>query len=216
MAKRTQRRTQGPSGRSNADALSSFLASVDRFVETVSAQGLAAAPAGEQQLIIRSTGESLVAQTRKLTDFIRESAGGISAAQRRELDQFLRIQDGEAMVERALPVSGQVLSGGAGPVTLGFFSWLDENIHTLKKIIEEILILIFGDVPSWWEIISLIIDELINLLKTLLGGVFGLRMSEVADEGSRAEVNFLREMAAVAALRAARGSRRAADDEGLS
>src|SRR5262249_22049208 len=181
MARRTQRRTQGPAGRGDGDALSSFLASVDRFVETVSAQALAAAGTGDQQLIIRSTGESLVAQTRRLTDYVREVAAGTSPVQRRELDQFLRVQDGDALVERALAVSEQVLSGKAGPVTPGFFSWLDEHIHTLKKIILEILWLIFhGHIPLWILIILLIIDELINLLKTLTGGVFGLRMSEVA------------------------------------
>lgn len=217
MARRTQRRTQGPAGRGNGDALSSFLASVDRFVETVSAQALAAAGTGDQQLIIRSTGESLVAQTRRLTDYVREVAAGTSPVQRRELDQFLRVQDGDALVERALAVSEQVLSGKAGPVTPGFFSWLDEHIHTLKKIILEILWLIFhGHIPLWILIILLIIDELINLLKTLTGGVFGLRMSEVADEASRAEVNFLREITALAALRGAQFSRRTNDDEALS
>jgi hypothetical protein len=212
MAKRG-RRTRAPAEKGNSDALSSFLGSVDRFVETFSAQALGCAAAGEQQLTIRSVGESLVAQTRKATDFVRKAASGISPVQRRELDQFLSVQDGEALVERALTASAQVLSGEASQVSLGFFSWINEIIHTLKKIITEIFILILGYVPSWWEIISLIIDELINLLKTLLGGTLGLRMSEVADQASREEVNFLREMTAVAALRAARVSGRAKDDE---
>jgi len=212
MPKRARKRTYTPADRGNGDALSSFLASVDKFVETISAQALAAAGAGEQGLTIRSTGESLVAQTRKLTDYVREAATAISPAQRRELDQFLRVQDGDALVERALTASAQVLSGDAGPVTFGFFSWLDEIIFTLKKIVGEIVSL-FGPLPAWLEIIFLIIDELFNLLKTLLGGVLGLRMSEVADEGSRAEVNFLRERAALAALQAARKSGRVADEE---
>lgn len=217
MAKRTQRRTQGPAGRSDGDALGSFLASVDRFVETVSGQAVAVAAAGEQQLIIRSTGESLVAQTRRLTDYVREVAGGISPLQRRELDQFLRVQDGDALLERAAAVSEQVLSGKTGPVTLGYFTWLDEVIFTWKKIILEILFIIFhGHIPLWVFIILLIIDELINLLKTLVGGALGMRMAEVADEASRAEVNFLREMTALAALRGAQFSRRTNDDEAVS
>src|SRR5262249_10999788 len=172
---------------------------------------------GDQQLIIRSTGESLVAQTRRLTDYVREVAAGTSPVQRRELDQFLRVQDGDALVERALAVSEQVLSGKAGPVTPAFFSWLNEPIHTLKQIILDIQWLIFhGHIPLWILINLLIIDELINLLKTLTGGVFGLRMSEVADEASRAEVNFLREITALAALRGAQFSRRTNDDEALS
>jgi hypothetical protein len=197
--------------------LASFLASVDRFVETVNSQALAAAAAGEQQLIIGSMGESLVAQTRRLTGYVREVAAGISAVQRRELDQFLRVQDGDALVERALAVTEQVLAGKAGPVTTGFFSWLDEVLFTLKKIILEILFIIFkGHIPLWVFIILLIIDELFNRWKTLVAGGFGLRMSEVADEASRAEVNFLREITALAALRGAQFSRRTNDDESSS
>lgn len=217
MAKRTQRRTQGPAGKGNGDALNSFLASVDRFVESANRHAQAAAGTGEQQLIIRSTGESLVGQTRKLTEYIREAATGISAAQRRELDQFLRVQDGDALVERAVAVMEEVLSGDTGTITLGYLRWLDEVLFTLKKIIYEILLIIYhGHIPLWIWIILLIIDERFILLKILIGGVFGLRMSEIADEASRAEVNFLRELAALAALRSTQLSRRANDDEAMS
>jgi hypothetical protein len=41
----------------------------------------------------------------------------------------------------------------------------------------------------------------------LAGGKLGLRMSEVADDASREEVNFLREMTALAELHAVRTSR---------
>lgn len=67
--------------------------------------------------------------------------------------------------------------------------------------------------PDWLATIFIIIDELLNLLKTLLGGRFGLKMSEVADQASKEEVNLLREFKAHAELRAARTSRRAGDDE---
>jgi hypothetical protein len=216
MAKRNQGKTAAPAGKGGGDALSSFLASADRFVEAISAQAVTAAGKGDEQLIIQSTGESVVAQMRKLTDYVREAAAAVGPDRRRELNQFLRVQDGEAIVSRALHVSAQVLSGRAGNVTRGFFSWLNENIQTIKKIIMAILTLIFGHLPDWVAAIFVIIDELFNLLKSLLGGKLGLRMSDVADDASREEVNFLREMTALTELQAVRTSRRTVDDENSS
>jgi hypothetical protein len=198
--------------KSNGDPLSSFLASVDRFTETISAQILAVVGEGEDRLVIESTGESMVAQTRKLTNHIREVAPGITPIQRRDLDQFLRIQDGEALVDRALRVSEQTLSGGGGAVTMGFLSWIDEIMFTLKKIIHMIFDL-FGGMPKWLDTILLIIDELLKLLKSLLGGQVGLKMSEVAEQGSQDEVHFLQEITALAELQATRRSRRNSDEE---
>jgi|ERR1044071_45748 hypothetical protein len=196
------------------DPLSSFLASVDRFTQDISAQMTTAAGEGEDHLVIQSTAESFVAQTRRLTDYIREAAVGIAPAQRNELHIFLRVQDGEALVNRALDVAKKVLSPGAPPVTLGLLDWIDEVMATLKKIISEIWELIFHTKPPEWLITILqIIDELLNLLKTIFGTRFGFRASQLADEFSRREVNFLREMTALAALRAARMSGRNADDE---
>jgi hypothetical protein len=185
MAKSSKRKASVPPERGSSDPLKSFLASADRFVETISSQALAVAGGGEERLIIQSTGESVVAQMRKLTDYVREAAATISSDRRRELNQFLRVQDGDAIVARALRVSGQVLSGRAGPVTRGFFSWLNEHIQTIKKIIMAILTLIFGHLPEWVNTIMVIIDEIFNLLKSLLGGRLGLRMSDVADDASR-------------------------------
>lgn len=210
MAKKT---TNERPDKGDRDLLNSFLASVDTFTETISAQILAVAAKGEDRLVIESAGESFVAQTRKLTNYIREVAPGIAPLQRRELEQFLRVQDGEALVDRTLRVATQALSAGGGAVTMGFLSWLNEIMQTLKKIIQEILDL-FGIAPDWLSTIFVIIDELLNLLKTLLGGAAGLKMSEVADQASREERNFLGEMTKLAELRATRMSRRAADDEG--
>jgi len=210
MAKRTTRRgtTQG-----NGNALDSFLASVDRFTSTIAAQALAAVGESEDRLLIQSTGESFVAQTRKLTDFLREAAPTAGPAQRQELDQFLKVQDGEALVARALQVNAQTLSAGGSAVSMGYLSWLNEIMLTLKKFLREIFDIFFGGMPKWLDALLTIIDELLNLLKSLLGGRFGLKMSEVADQASREEVNFLREMAALAELKAAQGSRRTNEDE---
>jgi hypothetical protein len=71
-------------------------------------------------------------------------------------------------------------------------------------------------VSEWVKSILVIIDEIFNLLKSLLGERFGLRRSDVANEASREEVNFLREMTALAEWQAVRKSHRPADDENSS
>ncbi len=203
-----------PPEKGSTDPLSSFLASVDRFTQGFTAQVVAVAGEGDEHLTIQATGESFVAQTKRLTDYIREAAPGIAPGQRHELHMFLRVQDGDALVNRALDVASKVLAPGGAPVTMGFLSWIDEVMNTLKKILTEIWDLIFPtNPPAWLTTILKIIDELLNLLKTLLGGLFGLRTSQLADEFSRGEVNFLHEMAALASWRAARMSGRAGDDE---
>ena len=206
--------SKNPPPEKSVDPLSSFLASVDKFTQELAAQAIAVSGEGDDHLIIKSTGESFVAQTKRLTDYIREAARGVGPGQRHELNMFLRVQDGDALVNRALDVSGRVLSRGGGSVTLGFFDWIDEVMYTLKKILTEIWELIFHTKPPDWLITILqIIDELLNLLKSLLGGRFGFRTSQLADEFSRREVNFLREMTALATLRAARMSGRTTDDD---
>jgi hypothetical protein len=190
---------------------------VDQFAETISTQAKTAAPEGEQQITIQATGESFVAQTRKLTDYVRELAGRISPTQRHELDQFLRVQDGEALATRAMRASEKVISPGGGQVTMGFFDFLQEHMHALKKILRGIIQILFdlfdAPIPKWIDSLLLIIDEILDLLLSLVGGIFGHRISQVADDLSRREVNFLGELAALAALHAIRTARRPADDE---
>ncbi len=211
MARRARRTSTAPPAKGRDDALETFLANTDRFTETISAQATAVAADDDQRLVIQSTAESFVAQTRKLTDFIRGSAVKLSVSQQQELAQFLSVQDGNAIIERSLRVSAQILSANRSSLRISFLSWLDEVVYTIKKIIMEILHLILREYPKWIDTILAIIDELLKLLKSLLGEVFGIRSSEVADEGSRGEINFLREITALAGLRAARTPRRLID-----
>ena len=157
MAQKKRRARASPE-RGDADALSSFLASVDRFTESISAQSAGAAAEGEQKLVVQTTGDLLAAQTRKLTDYVRQTAVRIAPAQRGELEQFLRVQDGDAIASRAIEVSAKVLSPGGGPVTMGFFSFLTEHMHALKKILRGIIKILFhlfnSDPPKWIDDVS--------------------------------------------------------------
>ena len=205
-----KRKRGAPANNGGTDRLSTFLASVDRYVETFSAQAIAVAPEGEPRLVMQATGESLVAQTRKLTNYFRETATQLAPAERHELEQFLQVQDAEAAIDRTLQLSAKILAPGGGPVTMGFLNLIDEVMKFIKKVLKDL----FPDLPGWLQTILLIIDELLQLLKSLLGGLFGLRVSQVAEELSRGEIAFLGELAALDKLKAVRAKRRT-NDEGV-
>jgi hypothetical protein len=185
------------------DLLQSLLQSVENFVGQISAESMEAAAKGEQQVLIQATGESLLGQTSKLTAFIRETAGRLSIPQRRELDSFLQVQDGEAFANRGVTVFKQALAKGA----LGkLLQWIAQHLTEIKKILKEILEMIFKflhiPVPGWIDVILMIIDEVAALILSLLGEVFGIDFRTTARELSEQEVNFQRERAAFESVRA--------------
>jgi hypothetical protein len=184
------------------------LLSVENFVGQISEESVRAAPQGEQQVLIRATGESLVGQTGKLTLFIRRKAGRLSAAQRSQLDEFLEVQDGETFANRGVEISKQLLSRG---IIGNLVHWISQHLKELKKILTEILHFIFDllhiPYPAWIDKIALIIDEFSDLLLSLLSDVFGIDFRLAARQLSEQEVNFLREWAAFETLRAVRASR---------
>jgi len=212
--------TAKPAGREpgrppERDPLESFLGAVENYVGQIVAEAAKAAPDGLQRVMIGSTGESLTAQTGKLTAFIRQTAERLSNAQRLELNRFLQVQDGEAQVERVVTVAKQFLALGFNGST--FLHWLSKHLEEIKKIIRAILDLLAEllhfHIPSWIEKLLLILDELFNLLMSLLGEVYGLDFQTVARELSEQEVSFLRELAALESLQAARAGRRNANQE---
>lgn len=191
------------------DMLESLLASVEAFVGEITSLAVEAAPDNENRVLMRSTGESLTGQTTRLTGFIRESAARLSPAQRVELDRFLRVQDGDAIATRAVEGTRQVLKGGV----LGkLIHWISQHLKELKKILLAILHLIFDLLhipwPDWLDRIIQIVDELLDLLLSLLSEVFGMDFGVAARALSEQEVNFLREMAALESVRVAQTGRR--------
>jgi hypothetical protein len=85
-------------------------------------------------------------------------------------------------------------------------------LKELKKILEEILQIIFDALhipfPDWLKKILLIIDEILDLLLSLLGEVFGIDFRVTARELSEQEFNSLRERAAFESVRAVGAGRR--------
>ena len=90
--------------------------------------------------------------------------------------------------------------------------WISQHLKELKKILQEIIQLIFDllhiPFPDWIVRIFDIIDQFLDLLLSLLAAVFGIEFRLAARQLSEQEVNFLREMAAFESVRAARASRK--------
>src|SRR5205085_3934548 len=142
--------------------LEPFLLSIENFVGQISALAAKASPQGEHQVLIQSTGESLVGQTGKLSAFARETATRLSAPQRVELNRFLRVQDGEAIARRGVQIAQQQLKEG---IVGKLIHWIAQHLKELKKILKEILQILFDLLhipwPDWLDKIMLIIDELL-------------------------------------------------------
>jgi len=202
------------SRQNEGDLLESFLLGIENFVEQISASAAKSAPQGESQVLIQSTGESLAGQTGKLSAFIRETATRLSDAQRVELNRFLRVQDGVAIAGRGVAVAQQQLREG---IVGKLVHWIAQHLKELKKILLEILHIIFDLLhipwPDWLDRIIQIMDELLDLILSLLADVFGIDFGRTARELSEQEVNFLREMAALESMKAARAGRRLSNQD---
>jgi hypothetical protein len=215
MAASTKQSDREPARPQETDPLESFLRAVDTFVSQIGAEAAKAAPEGLQRVMIASTAESLAAQTARLTSYTRQTAAPLSAAQRVDLNRFLQVQDGEAQLDRVLTVAKQFFSFGFNGTT--FLHWLNKHFEEIKKIIRAIIHLLAEifhfNIPAWLDDLLLIIDELFNLLMSLLSEVYGLDFKTVARELSEQEVSFLRELAALESLQAASAGRRNAAQE---
>ncbi|HEY4640773.1 MAG TPA: hypothetical protein VII75_05470 [Thermoanaerobaculia bacterium] len=210
----TERKDRGPGAPADGNPLDSVLRSIEDFVQQITSQAIGAAGDGDQRILIASTGESLVAQTAKLTAFTRESADRLSPVQRIELNRFLSVQDAEAQAKRVIGATQQILAKGI----LGkLLHWISQHLKELKKVLLEILHFIFKLLhipwPDWLDTIVRIIDELLDLVLSLLSEVFGIDFRVTARELSEQEVNFLRETAAFEAVRAARAGVRLTPQE---
>lgn len=211
--KSADRETARPS---EQDLLESFLRAVENFVEQIGVEATKAAPEGAARLMIASTAESVVAQAAKLTGYVRQNGARLSAPQRQELNRLLQVQDVEGQTNRAIGVATQLFGLGLNSTTL--LHWLSQHLKEIKKIIDAIIDLLgelLGfDVPPWIETIKVILDEIFDLLLSLLSEVFGFDFRVTARQLSEQEVSFLRELAALEALKAARaGGRKAKPEE---
>ncbi len=196
MAEENTRKQGGADG-----PLEEFLAAAESFVKNISAAMVRSAGDNEDALLLDGTGQVVVAQFGRLTEEVRTSYRGANVAARREADRFLAVQQGVMLAQVGEQTARTALERGVGR---NFFAWISQYLEEIKKLIEFILDLIFGFVPGWVSDLILLIDELWDMISSLLGGIFGFNAREIADEISARAVNTRNELAAQARLKTAR------------
>jgi hypothetical protein len=196
------------SGGSNP--LEEFLNAAESFVANVSAAMLKAAGDHENSVLIDGTSKVIVAQFASITQEVRASYRTANLAAREETDHFLSIQQGTLLARTGEETATVALRTSARK---GFFSWVSQHLEEIKKLIKFIVKLIFRRVPGWLEDLLLLIDELWNLIVSLLSEVFGISMRETAADISARTVNTMNELAALERLEQARKGGEPKDEE---
>jgi hypothetical protein len=181
--------------------LDSFLSAANCFVaNTFSALARSGGHSNDAALL-ESNVETLTEQFRRMTEMVQRGYAGVNVRIRVEVDEFLELQQGRMIACNTERTAAAVMAKG---VSEGFLVWLARNLQEIKKIIRMILRIIFHGVPSWYDDIALLIDELAHIILSLFASLSGLNASRVASELSKGEQNFWAEMAAldrVAAMR---------------
>lgn len=186
-------------------SLEAVLQSFEDYVSEVGQNVIQAMPNDENRLIAETTANAVEGQLRKVHLFILENYEILSPLQQVEVQKFLRVQDGLSIAEQGTATVKAVFEGGGGGKGKKFLIWLVKWFGEIKKIIFEIIEWIFDifgwTLPKWLEKLKLILDQIFNLLITLLADVFGIEMLTFEKEVSAIEVSYLNELAAFERLR---------------
>ncbi len=186
-------------------SLEAVLQSFEDYVSEVGQRVVQAMPNDENKIIAETTANALEGQLRKVHLFILENYEILSPLQQVEVQKFLRVQDGLSIAEQGIVTVKAVFEGGGGGKGKKFLIWLIKWFGEIKKIIYEILKLIFGifnwDIPRWVDKWIDILDQIVNLLITLWADVFGIEMHKFGREAAAMEIDYLDEWAAFERLR---------------
>lgn len=184
-----------------SNPLDGFLAAANAFVANTFA---ALARSGGQSLeadLLESNVETLTEQFRRMTEKVRDGYVAVPPRLRVDVDEFLELHQGRMIAVNTERTAAARLAKGASEA---FLIWLARNLQEIKKIIRMILRIIFNSVPSWYDDIALLIDELAHIILSLFAALAGLDAARVASELSKSEQNFWAEMAALDRLAAMR------------
>lgn len=190
-----------PRSGARKDPLKEFQDAILSFVNRVPQAALKAVGNDPDAHLIEANATMIQNMFKKSFVKINREAAKISTVQLAEVTDFLEVTDGINMVrvgeKTAVSAFSAKLFGGS------IWQWIGQHLTEIKKIVGMILGLFSKKLKEWWDKISVIIDELWNILVSILGGIFGANRMAVAKELSNAEVNYLNEMAALTRLQSA-------------
>ena len=193
-----------------ANPLDSFLSAANCFVANTFAALARSGGHSQDSDLLEANVETLIEQFKRMTEKVHQGYSGVNVRVRVEIDAFLELQQGRMIACNTERTAAAVMARG---VSEGFLIWLARNLQEIKKIIRMILRMIYHGVPSWYDDIALLIDELAHIILSLFASLSGLNGSRVASELSRSEQNFWAEQAALDRVVAMRRQMRRENDE---
>jgi hypothetical protein len=196
--------TKIPPAQGDQNPFKDFIDSVRVFVDSSMSDLIKSAGNDEDAPLVQSTAETIQKQFIKVLDETSKYYSETNSMARANANDFLHIQSGTELVKSLTATTKKMANAKFGK---GFFTWLAKNITEIKKLIGMILEFIWPAAAKWWDKISVFLDELVNLLLSLLGGIFGFNRMALAAEMSQAEVHYLNEMAALQRLTFARNGK---------
>ncbi len=188
----------GGSSQSPNKALSDLKAAILSMVESVPNAALELAGSDPDAALVRANVKMVKNIFEKSFAKIEKEFAGGNAVAVEQAFEFLEITDGLGFAQRTEKVGVAAfkskLFGG------NIWQWLGQNMTEIKKIIGMILGIFSKKLEAWWKRLEPLIDEIWNLVMSLLGGILGFNKREIARDLSMAEVNYLNEMTAHAKL----------------
>jgi hypothetical protein len=160
------------------DLLTHFLAALAELPKPIIAALLKLAETDDHKAIIASHGRTVADHFSQLASFLRAQSANISPQRRLDAEQVLRLSSASNLTASVTDLSG--------------FLYLDlakigtsDIVHEIKKIVDALVSALGFALPSWFESILLVIDELFN------NGLLGGQSVNLRDTLSRSEQNFL-------------------------
>jgi len=173
-----------------------FQSSVLSLMKNLPKAALEAVGDDPDALLIETTSENVQEAFKRVFKTINSAYESTSTLAKKEAADFLEVSNALNYVRSTEKVAVSAfkskLFGGS------FWGWLKQNIIEIKKIIGLLLdALGLSKIAEWWKKWETLIDEIIALLLSILGGIFGFNKVALAKEFSQREVNYHNEMAAL-------------------
>ena len=163
------------------EGLDRFLTLFEQFITQFTDSAAGALRGNDSAELLAAVSETLRTQARELGAVLRTELAGASLRTQADVGQALRVQGAEVLMGGAIrAAAGSV----AAPESL---LGLSDLFKEIKKIIRTLVQIIFKKLPPWWEMLSGLLDELIDLLIKLL-------FPKLAKSLSEREVGYLREL----------------------
>jgi hypothetical protein len=179
-------------------ALDKFLGMTEQFVANLSFGATAAAADSDAREIVMGLCSTVTAQFQEVAVYIKSETAKLGPALKSEAARILRLQGADTLLSSNLLSARQINSTEKVMGLAGI-------IREVKKIL-GMLLEILNIKPKWWDKLVNLIDELINLILSLL-------FPSLAKSLSDAEVSYLQELRAVRRLESADNSRGTRNDD---